>query len=578
MDEVTLPERALADSMRDVQTRAVGRYALFDEIAAGGMASVHLGRLMGPAGFSRTVAIKRLHPHLARDPDFVAMLIDEARIAARVRHPNVVPTLDVVNDDGELFLVMEYVHGESVAKLVRTLREQGGRAPLALVVGIAIGVLHGLHAAHEATDERGEPLGIVHRDVSPHNILVGADGLARVVDFGVAKARGRLSATETGALKGKIAYMAPEQLEAGGIDRRADVWAAGVVLWEAIAGKKLFVAESPAALMRAVTTQPIPRLDANGRVPTALADLVAGALARDRDRRTPTALALSLALEATGLAATQREIGAWVTSVAGADLARRAERVVEIEQSELHPASALGVRTTSGSRPPPALEQTQSAAPPLAPAPSPTSAPPPAPSIARSSTPIRAELAISGEHPSADRPSAPLLDTMRAIAPSARGASPREHAPRTHDQASTFARATPEIPTLDAAAFRPDRPRRYWLAALGATAVVALLGGLVLGRGEPSGARPTEEPRPSARLAQTANAPPLASASGASSGMGTSSTHGAMRTSSTPSANSATSATSAVSAVSAMSASSASAAKPPGRAPTVRRPPLPLPR
>src|SRR5437870_1182907 len=156
--------------------RIVGRYAIYNEIAAGGMATIHLGRLLGPVGFSRTVAIKRLHPQFAKDPEFVSMFLDEARLAARIRHPNVVPTLDVVATQGELFLVMEYVQGESLSRLGRVMRERKERILPRICASIMSGVLHGLHAAHEAHDERGEPLGIVHRDVSPHNVLVGGDG------------------------------------------------------------------------------------------------------------------------------------------------------------------------------------------------------------------------------------------------------------------------------------------------------------------------------------------------------------------------------------------------------------------
>ena len=155
------------------QVRVVGRYALYNAIAAGGMATVHLGRLLGPVGFSRTVAIKRLHAQFASDPEFVSMFLDEARLAARIRHPNVVPTLDVVATGGELFLVMEYVPGESIARLARTLRENHEALPTRILSAIMAGVLHGLHAAHEAKDERGVPLGIVHRDMSPQNVLVG---------------------------------------------------------------------------------------------------------------------------------------------------------------------------------------------------------------------------------------------------------------------------------------------------------------------------------------------------------------------------------------------------------------------
>src|ERR1700733_14777693 len=184
--------------------RILGRYALYDEIAAGGMATVHLGRLIGPVGFSRTVAIKRLHQQYAKNPEFVAMFLDEARLAARIRHPNVVPTVDVVAMEEELFLVMEYIQGESLSRLFRAASVAAAPIPRSVAVTIMAGVLHGLHAAHEAKTEHGQPLDIVHRDVSPQNVLVGVDGVARVLDFGVAKAAHRVQTTQDGRIKGKL--------------------------------------------------------------------------------------------------------------------------------------------------------------------------------------------------------------------------------------------------------------------------------------------------------------------------------------------------------------------------------------
>ncbi|MCA9618767.1 MAG: serine/threonine protein kinase, partial [Myxococcales bacterium] len=188
--------------------RVVGRYELHQPIASGGMATVHLGRLRGQAGFSRIVAIKRLHTSFGETPALVATLLDEARLCSRIQHPNVVPTLDMVAEDDELLLVLDYVHGETLARLLGGADEP---LPLAVVNAVMSGALHGLHAAHEATGETGEALGIVHRDVSPQNIMVGRDGLARVLDFGVAKARGRMQTTREGQVKGKLAYMSPEQ-------------------------------------------------------------------------------------------------------------------------------------------------------------------------------------------------------------------------------------------------------------------------------------------------------------------------------------------------------------------------------
>src|SRR5690606_10311753 len=191
-----------------------------------------------------TVAIKRLYPQMANDPQFVAMFFDEARLASRVQHPNVVRTLDVFAEAGELCLVMEYVEGESTSRLFRMARDAQRPIPIPIVVAIITGVLHGLHAAHQATDEHGELLRLVHRDVSPHNIIVGTDGVARVIDFGVAKASGRSTVSTSGQLKGKIAYMAPEQVKGRGVTHLTDVYGASVCLWELLTGERLFEGEN----------------------------------------------------------------------------------------------------------------------------------------------------------------------------------------------------------------------------------------------------------------------------------------------------------------------------------------------
>ena len=321
--------------------RVLGRYALYREIAAGGMATVHFGRLLGPVGFSRTVAIKRLHPQYAKDPEFVSMFLDEARLAARIRHPNVVPTIDVVATEGELFLVMEYVQGESLGKLVKRVDEEGARVPPHYASAIVAAALHGLHAAHEAADERGTPLQIIHRDVSPQNILVGLDGTPRVLDFGIAKAAGRLQTTRDGQLKGKIAYMSPEQLRVEKIDRRTDIYAAGVVLWEALTATRLFRGENDVATFGKVLTGDVtPPSRSVKDVPPELDAIVMRALSRAPDDRFPTAREMARALERTMPLVAAADIGDWVTRYAGKSLAARAEQVAEIESDSDNPVPA----------------------------------------------------------------------------------------------------------------------------------------------------------------------------------------------------------------------------------------------
>jgi serine/threonine protein kinase len=320
--------------MTGAPSRSIGRYLLFGEIAAGGMASVCLGRLSGPAGFARTVAIKCLHPQYAKDPEFVAMFLDEARLAARIRHPNVVPTLDIVETDGEIFLVMEYVQGASLARLLRAAKAAGTTPDPRLLTSVLAGVLHGLHAAHEATSELGTPLDIVHRDVSPQNVLVGVDGVARVLDFGVAKAEGRIQTTRDGQVKGKFAYMAPEQLTGRGATRRSDVFSLGVVAWEALTGEKLFKGDNEGAVINAALNHriPAPSEIAPG-LPRELDDVLLRALARDPARRYGTAREMAMELERHGGTAPASEVGAWVDSLVHAELAERAARIAEIEMA-----------------------------------------------------------------------------------------------------------------------------------------------------------------------------------------------------------------------------------------------------
>jgi serine/threonine-protein kinase len=279
------------------------------------MASVHLGRLHGAAGFARTVAIKRLLPTLVGNREFVSMFFAEARLAARIHHSNVVSVLDAVAAHGELFLVMDYVHGESLSVLIKRARAAGIAVPAPLVVGIVLNVLYGLHAAHEACSERGEPLKMVHSDVSPHNVLVGVDGVARVVDFGIAKAaQDAHSPARWGPLKGKLRYMPPEQLATGRIDRRGDIYATALVLWDALGVEHCRQA--------GVRQELGPAVDA----------VISRGLEDDPSRRYATASDMAADLERAMAPASPREIGDWVTRAAGDALTARAAWIRAIEQ------------------------------------------------------------------------------------------------------------------------------------------------------------------------------------------------------------------------------------------------------
>jgi serine/threonine-protein kinase len=346
----------------------VDRYAIYDAIASGGMATVHLGRLIGTAGFLRTVAIKRLHSQFAHDVDFTAMFLDEARLASRIQHPNVVSTLDVVMKDDELLLVMEYIRGESLSRLIRRARDAGQPLPPRVVVAIMSGALHGLHAAHEAVDEKNASLGLVHRDMSPQNVLVGTDGIARVLDFGVAKAAGRVHTTRDGDIKGKVLYMAPEQLLAQPLTRTADVYAAGVVLFEALTSVRMFAGENEGAALTKIIHNEI---QLPSQIDPALAPfdrIVRRATAAESSGRYPTALAMAGELEAyCGPAASHAEVSACMQGLVGELLDQRARIVAEIERSSTRskpplpmPPSGSGIKASgtgisSAGRPSPAL-------------------------------------------------------------------------------------------------------------------------------------------------------------------------------------------------------------------------------
>jgi serine/threonine-protein kinase len=297
----------------------VGKYEIIRPIASGGMAAVYLGRTVGVGGFERLVALKLMHAHMAAERDYIAMFLDEARLAACIRHPNVVATLDIEQrSDGTPLIVMEYIEGPTLAQMAKRARRERERIPLDVTLKVMVDVLNGLHAAHELRGKDRQPLHLVHRDVSPGNIIVGLDGIARLTDFGVARSRVQIHSTRSGQLVGKLSYLAPEQLRDEAIDRRTDVYAAGIVLWEALVLRRLFTASSEGALVTKLLTgaDASPReLDAT--IPPIIDRVVMQALAMAPDERFETALAFAEALEqaaievGVGLAST-RTLGAYV--------------------------------------------------------------------------------------------------------------------------------------------------------------------------------------------------------------------------------------------------------------------------
>jgi eukaryotic-like serine/threonine-protein kinase len=310
----------------------VDRYELVGEIASGGMATVYLARLGGVGGFQRFVAMKRLHPHLQGEKEFVEMFLDEARLSAGIHHPNVVSILEVGASPVGYYLVMEYVEGDTLARILARAASHGKRIPTPITMRIVLDTLHGLHAAHELKDDHGVLVHLVHRDVSPQNVLVGVDGIARITDFGVARATSRLTTTRVGQLKGKLAYMAPEQAQGEKIDRRADVFSAGVLIWETLAAKRLFKADNEAATLQRVMNDQVPDLRRVApHLSRELAAVVARGLDRDPTRRFQSALEFADALEAVAIErdgiADSRDVAAFVKDILGQEIEQQREAV-----------------------------------------------------------------------------------------------------------------------------------------------------------------------------------------------------------------------------------------------------------
>jgi serine/threonine-protein kinase len=306
----------------------LGRYRVVDEIGVGGMASVHLARMDGPGGFQKWVAIKRIHPHLVEDDQFVDMFLDEARIAAGINHANVAQVFDLGKDDNTYWIAMEYLHGEPLREVMRRVEERGQRVPVELAARICADAADGLHAAHELRGKNGQLLGLVHRDVTPHNLFVTYDGYTKVVDFGIAKVADRLSQTKAGTLKGKLAYMSPEQVRGSEVDRTTDVFALGVVLWELTTNQRLFRMETDLDTLEKVQAciVPAPSTIIHG-YPPELESVVLKALAKRKQDRFQTAREFSRALQGflmrQGAMVGPEEVSHYVRAVFGDRIQKR---------------------------------------------------------------------------------------------------------------------------------------------------------------------------------------------------------------------------------------------------------------
>ena len=334
------------------------RFELIAELAVGGMGAVYLARLGGAGGFQRLYAIKLLHEHLAKNEDFVSMFLDEARLAARIHHPNVVPIVEIGTTEAGYYLVMEYIEGDTAWHLFNRGAKQNKSVSMRIAIRIALDALTGLQAAHDLHDDEGHPLELVHRDVSPHNLMVGLDGMTRITDFGIARAATRLAVTQSGQLKGKLAYMAPEQARSETVDRRADVFAMGICLWEMLAQKRLFKAEFEAETLNRLLYEPIPALRSiRPEVPADIEAVCIKALTRDPDKRYRTASEfvdeLEHAAQLHDLVGTRREVSAAIEDVLGPELSERRAAIrnwlVESDPNRVVPANTSGPHAAASS-------------------------------------------------------------------------------------------------------------------------------------------------------------------------------------------------------------------------------------
>jgi serine/threonine-protein kinase len=302
------------------------RYELICPIAEGGMASVWVARLRGKHGFEKLVAIKTILPRFAGDERFREMFLDEARIASRIEHPNVVQIFDLGEEQDVLYLAMEYVDGDSLSKLNRSCQKKGVTIPTGVVLRVLADACAGLHEAHELKDAGGEPLGIVHRDISPHNILISTKGIVKLIDFGIAKTdSGDAADTESGVLKGKIQYMAPEQALGRSVDRRADVWAVGAILYHLLTGRAPYDGDNQLATLHLLGAG-LPPPPLAPEVHPALAAVVRKALAHEPSKRYGTATELREAIERAMVVAQLTTTSADVSAFSIQHLAERAQK------------------------------------------------------------------------------------------------------------------------------------------------------------------------------------------------------------------------------------------------------------
>jgi serine/threonine protein kinase len=424
------------------------RYELLCPIAEGGMASVWVARQRGKHGFEKLVAIKTILPKFASDVRFQEMFLDEARIASRIEHANVAQIFDLGEENEILYLAMEYVEGDALSKLNRACQRKGLRIPTGVVLRVLSDTCAGLHEAHEMRDGAGRPLEIVHRDVSPHNILVSTKGTAKLIDFGIATARSRAGAeTSSGVLKGKIQYMAPEQALGQRLDRRADIWAVGAILYTLLAGKPPFEGENPLATLHLLGSGR-PPMPLPSSVHPAISAIVRRALSFAADHRYPTAADLRDAIERAMIAAQCSTSASEVAAFAAAHLGDR------IEKRRAAVDSALAAAAERERLHPPEDRRSSSILPGFQ-----TGSPPwPPPSSGMLPSPLPASAKTRADAPAAKPPT---LETLARL-------TPRLSEPPPH--ASSY--ATLGSAALDAQ-IQPGKSRKGVLAVVGALVLAA---------------------------------------------------------------------------------------------------------
>jgi serine/threonine protein kinase len=353
-----------------------GKYYLLERINVGGMAEVFKAKTFGVEGFERLLAVKRILPNIAEDEEFITMFIDEAKIAVQLQHANIAQIFDLGKVDESFFIALEYVHGRDLRSIFDRMRNKGDSLPIAMASYVIMQVCEGLDYAHNKRDAQGRELNLVHRDISPQNVLIGYEGEVKLIDFGIAKAAGKASKTQAGILKGKFGYMSPEQVRGLPIDRRSDIFAVGIVLYELLTGERLFIGESDFSTLEKVRNVEImPPSSYNKKIPQELERVVLKALARDPDDRYANAIDLHDDLQSflysVGEFFSRKDLAAWMKKTFAMEIEEDNAKIEEYRQL-LPPVAASGAEVSrraavggTGVKPPPKPKDPAAAHPPM---------------------------------------------------------------------------------------------------------------------------------------------------------------------------------------------------------------------